>query len=347
MAANDLVLVTGASGFIAKHCIAELLKSGYRVRGSVRRPEAASEVTAAVAKLVEPAGRLEFIPLDLLSDAGWDEALRGCKYLMHVASPNPIAFPKDPDELIRPAREGTLRALRAAAAAGVARAAVTSTLFAVTGGHPPGWKEIYSEDDWADTESPRLTPYARSKTLAEHAAWDFAAQHPQLELVTVCPGFTAGPALDRDIAATTQAVKLMMDGKYPAVPRWGVAVADVRDVAAMHVAVLDAPVGAGQRFICAVDSMRLLDMSRTLAEHFPDYRRRLPTRELPNFLVRLAARFDRTLKNVSSELGEVARVSNEKAQRMLGFRFRSAEEALVSAAQSLIDLGLVQPPKRK
>jgi dihydroflavonol-4-reductase len=348
MAANDLVLVTGASGFLAKHCIAELLKKGYRVRGSLRRPEAAAEVTAAVAKLVDPAGRLEFATLDLNTDAGWHEELRGCKYLLHIASPFPLGVPKNRDEIVKTARDGTLRALRAAANNGVLRTVKTSSTLAIMNGHPRGWKQVYTEDDWSDADSPTIQPYPLSKTLAERAAWEFAAQDTSgMELSVICPGFILGPALDRDIGTSAEVIRMFLSGAYPAVPRTCTAIADVRDVAAGHVAAMESPAAAGKRFICASESLWLKEIGAILLKRFPEFRRALPTRELPDLVVRLIALFDPTLRAVVPDLGEKKAVANEKARRALGLQLRTAEEAIVGMAQSLIDLRLVTPPARK
>ncbi len=348
MSVGDRVVVTGASGFIAKHCIAELLKKGYRVRGTLRRPAAAPEVVAAVSKVVDPAGRLEFTTLDLTADAGWDDALRGCKFLMHLASPFPLAIPKNRDELIAPARDGTLRALAAASRAGMERTVLTSSTVAILSGIRPDGKEIFTERDWSDADSPSVYPYPLSKTLAERAAWDFVAQDPAARKISVvCPAMVWGPALDRDVGASAELILLFLRGAYPAVPRFGIAITDVRDVAAMHVAVMEAPNAVGERFICASESLWLKDISRILLQHFPEFRRRLPKWELPDFAVRAAAIFDATLRAVVPELGQARVASNDKAKAMLGFQFRTAEESIVAMARSLIDLGLVAPPARK
>jgi len=348
MASNDLVLVSGASGFIAKHCIAELLKKGYRVRGTLRRPEVAPEVVAAVSKVVDPAGRLEFATLDLTADAGWDDALRGCRFLMHVASPFPLKVPKDRDELIAPARDGAMRALGAAARAGVERTVLTSSVVAILSGPRRGPQEIFTERDWTDVDDPSVLPYPLSKALAERAAWDFAARDRSgMKLAVVCPSMVWGPALDHDVGSSAEVIKLFLRGAYPAVPRYGLSITDVRDVAAMHVAVMEAPNSAGERFICSSESLWLKDVARILVEHFPEFRSKIPMRVLPDFIVRLAAIFDATLRTTVQELGEARVASNEKARTMLGFRFRTAEEAVVAVARSLIELGLVAPPAQK
>ena len=341
----DRVLVTGASGFLAKHCIGALLARGYAVRGTLRRPEAAPEVTAAVGKLADPTGQLEFAPLDLTVDQGWDAAISGCRYLIHVASPFPLQVPKNRDALLPGAVGGTRRVLAAAARNGIQRTVLTSSTAAILAGHGDTRGRTFTEADWSDAASPSIQPYYLSKTLAERAAWDFARQDRSgMQIAVINPGLIFGPALDRDIGPSVEIIRLFLVGKYPALPRLDFAIVDVRDVAAMHVEALTAPQAAGERFICADAPMWLKDIGRVLYDRFPEYRRRLPTRELPDFVVRLGALFDATLKAAVPDLGKPLRVSNQKAQALLGFRFRPAKEAIVATAQSLIDLGLVTPP---
>lgn len=342
MANGDLVLVTGASGFLAKHCVAAALEEGYRVRGSVRRPEAADEVRSAVATVTDPGDRLDFVQLDLTSDDGWDDALAGCRYLMHVASPFPLQPPKQRDALVGPARDGTLRALRAAAKNGIARTVLTSSTAAIYQGHPRGPERTFTEDDWTVVDSPTTPGYPLSKTLAERAAWEFVAGDDSgMELTAINPSLILGPALDRDIGGSAEVIALAMSGKYPAVPRLDIALVDARDVAAMHVAALAHPDAAGERYICSTDSMWLMDICRMLHTHFPDFRKRLPKRELPNFVVKTAALFDRNLRAAAPDLGHRRPVSNDKARATFGIDFRPAEEAIVAMGQSLIDLGVV------
>lgn len=341
----DRVLVTGASGFLAKHCIAALLARGFDVRGTLRRPATAAEVVAAVAKLIDPAGRLDFVPLDLTKDQGWNEAAAGCRYLMHVASPFPLQVPKDPNELVTPAVGGTRRALAAAARAGVERAVLTSSVAAITSGHPDSPGRIYTEADWSDAASPTISPYSLSKTLAERAAWDFIAEDRSgMRLAVINPGLILGPALDRDIGGSADVIRMFLLGKYPALPRLQFSIVDARDVAAMHVDAMLAPKAAGERFVCAGEALWLKDIGRILVEGFPAFRRKLPTRELPDFVVRLVAIFDATLRAALPDLGNARPISNRKAREQLGFAFRPAEDAIVATAQSLIDLGLVTAP---
>ena len=342
MAAQDRVLVTGASGFLAKQCIAALIQKGYRVRGTLRRPEAASEVVAAVSTIADCSGSIEFTELDLNSDRRWDEAARGCRYLLHVASPFPLKVPDNPDELIAPARDGTRRALEAAARAGIERCVLTSSTVAIVSGHLPSQGKVYTEADWTDADSQTITPYPLSKTLAERAAWDFIANDKSgMTLVAINPGLILGPLLDRNSGSSVELISLLLKGAYPAVPRVHFSIADVRDVAAMHVAAMENPNAAGQRFVCATDAVWTKEISLILLKHFPAFRRKLPTREIPDFIVRIAALFDSRLKATIPELSASKDVSNEKASSLLDLKFRSSEQAIIATAQSLIDFDMV------
>ncbi|MBM3490296.1 MAG: NAD-dependent epimerase/dehydratase family protein [Alphaproteobacteria bacterium] len=341
MANGERVLVTGAGGFIAKHCVGELLRQGYRVRGTLRRPQAGAEVAAAVG--VADPGRLDFVMADLTADAGWDEAMRDCAYLMHVASPFPLGVPRSRQALLPAARDGTRRVLAAAARAGVRRTVLTSSIVAIYAVERPAG-HVYAEQDWSDTDRPTLPPYPLSKTLAERAAWEFAgADRSGMQLAVINPGFVLGPALDRDVGTSAEVIRLFLSSGYPAVPRLGYPVVDVRDLAIAHVAALQQAEAAGERFICTAETLWLIDFSRILMTEFPRLRRKLPKFELPDFAVRLAAVFDRRLRATLSDLGQSRRVSSAKAERLLGVRFRPAREAVVAMARSLIELGLVKP----
>lgn len=342
VATQDRVLVTGASGFLAKQCIAELIKKGYRVRGTLRRPEAAPEVVAAVSTVADCSGSIEFTEVELTSNRGWDEAARGCRYLLHVASPFPLKVPKDPNELIAPARDGTLRVLEAAARSGVERCVLTSSTVAIVSGHPQDQEKMYTESDWANVDSPAIMPYPLSKTLAERAAWDFIASDKSgMTLAAINPGLILGPLLDRNSGSSVELISLLLRGAYPAVPRVHFSIADVRDVAALHVAAMENPNAAGQRFICATEALWIKDISLVLLKHFPAYSRKLPTREIADFVVRIAALIDSRLKAAVPELSARKDVSNEKASSLLGFKFRTSEDAIVATAQSLIGFNMV------
>lgn len=335
------VLVTGISGFIGKHCAVALLNKGYRVRGTVRSLARADAVRATLAKHAMIDGRLDFAEADLSSDAGWDAALQGCAYVMHVASPFPIAQPKDRDALVGPARDGTLRVLRAASKAGIPRTVLTSSTVSIMYGPRKSGGAPLTEDDWTNPDAPDVTPYARSKTLAERAAWDFVkSEGSGMELAVVNPGLVLGPALDGDLSSSIEIIQLMLRGKYPAVPRVHIPVVDVRDVADLHVAAMTHPAAANQRFLCADSSQWFAETSRAIRAAIPEARK-MPTRELPNVVVRLMGLIDLRLRSIVPELGIERPISHAKAERLLGFRFRSASEAAVASAKSLIELKLV------
>lgn len=341
MAGDGLVLVTGISGFIGKHCAVALLNKGYRVRGTIRSLQRADAVRATLAKHAKTEGRLEFAEADLTSDKGWAAALQGCQYVLHVASPFPMSQPKDRDGLVGPAREGTLRVLKAAADAGVSRTVLTSSTVSIMFGAHARNGATLTEENWSDADDPQIRAYARSKTLAERAAWEFVKTSGRgMELAVINPGFVLGPALDADIGTSLEIIRMMLRGKYPAAPKLHFPIVDVRDVADMHVAAMTNPKAAGERFLCAERSMWVVEMARAIRSAIPEARK-VPTKEMPNFIVRVLGMVDPRLGSVLPELGLVRPISHAKADKVLGFRFRSAEEASAAAARSLIDLKLV------
>ena len=334
---SDLALVTGASGFIAKHIIKLALARGHRVRGTLRRPDAEASVRAAVG---EDGSRLTFATADLLRDEGWAEAVAGCHCVFHVASAFPLVAPRDRDALVPVAREGTLRVLRAAAAAHVERVILTSSCVAVWSGHRPDSERVFTEDDWSIVDSPDTDGYARSKTLAERAAWDFAAE-AGLPLTSINPSMVMGPPLDTDVESSAQMLLLFLRGRYPAVPRYGIEMVDVRDVAEAHLRAIERPGTAGRRFIVSSDAMTLREIGRLLGSRFPAFAGRMPRRTLPNVATRLLAPFNEGLRQVAADVGPAKRTSTRAAQDMLGMQFRPAEEAVSAMAERLIDWRLV------
>ena len=291
------VLVTGGSGFIAAHCVLQLLESGYRVRTTLRNPARESEVRAMLAAGgSDPGDRLSFVAAALESDAGWADAVSGCEYVLHVASPFPAGVPRHPDDLIVPARDGALRVLRAARAAGVKRVVLTSSFAAIGYGHPPD-SGPFDETWWSNVEG-AIPAYVKSKTLAERAAWDFVGGHGGLELSVVNPVFVLGPVLGPDLSASIEVIRRMMVGGMPGVPRLCFGVVDVRDVAALHLRAMTHPGAAGERFLCgAGDFVSLIEIARTLREALGAAR--VPTRELPDWLLRGAALFSRSVREIT------------------------------------------------
>ena len=338
---NDrTVLITGISGFIAKHCALEMLTAGYRVRGTVRSLEKSAEVRETLSKHVD-VSRLEFVPADLLSDGGWKNAVAGCEFVLHLASPFPTSQPKDAQVLIRPAVEGTLRVLRAASDAGVTRMVQTSSTVAVVYGHPRDRTAPFTEADWTQTDQPGVTPYAISKTLAEKAARDFIAQDRSgMWFSSVNPGFVLGQALDRDIGASANIIQMMLKGKYPGCPRLALPCVDVRDVARMHRQVLESDAPSGGRYLCVSGSLWLVDVARAIRAELGPVARKVPSRELPDWAVRMAALFDPTVRQIVHELGRDVQVDNTLTRRVLGTSFVPATAAAATMARSLVDLGL-------
>ena len=341
---TSTVLVTGGSGFIGGHCIAQLLAAGHQVRTTVRDLKREGEVRATLKEAgVEPGSRLSFAAADLMRDAGWADAVAGCDFVLHVASPFPAGTPKHEDELIIPAREGALRVLRASRDAGVKRVVLTSSFAAIGYGHPPE-KRQFTEADWTDPQRPGVGAYQKSKTLAERAAWDFIAREGGgLELSVVNPVGVFGPVLGPDFSSSILLLKQLLSGAMPACPRLFFGVVDVRDVADLHLRAMTHPEARGERFLAvAGDFLALIDIARILRAHLGDVARKVPQRELPDWLVRLAALVIPMVRQTLPELGKVKNGSNEKARRVLGWTPRSNEECLVATGESLQRLGLLR-----
>jgi nucleoside-diphosphate-sugar epimerase len=337
------VLVTGGSGFIGSHCILQLLAGGDEVRTTVRVLKRESDVRAMLRQGgADPGNRLSFFAADLENDAGWNEAVAGCDYVLHVASPLPPFVPKDENELIVPAREGALRVLRAARDAGVKRVVLTSSFAAIGYGHPPR-QQPFTEADWTNLNAGDILPYTKSKTLAERAAWDFIKREGgALELAVVNPVGVFGPVLGPDYSASIMLVQQLMDGGIPGCPRYYIGVVDVRDVADLHLRAMRDPAAKGERFLAtAGESLWLIEVAKVLRRRMGASARNAPTWELPNWLVRLWARRNPSLRGMATLLGRNMNATSEKATRLLGWRPRSSEEAIVATAQSLIRLGLI------
>ena len=342
MDAQQTVLVTGGSGFLGGWCLVELLAQGYAARTTVRDLAREPQVRANVASQVDAGDRLSVVAADLMSDEGWADACAGCDYVLHVASPFPPKQPKDPDELIVPARDGTLRVLRAGLAAGAKRIVVTSSVAAIRNtrrdGHAPD-REL-TEADWTDPDNPDLTPYTRSKTIAELAAWDYMrSQGAEDRLVTVQPGAIVGPVLGDDRSYSLQAVERMLAGRMPGLPRLGFSFIDVRDVAVLEVKAMTAPDAAGQRLIAAADFLWLKDVANILRERLGPDARKVPLRGVPDALVRVLARFDPELGSVVDALGQKTTYALQNTERRTGWSPRPVDETIVDCARSLLGSG--------
>ncbi len=342
------VLVTGGSGFIGSYCTLQLLAAGHEVRTTVRNLKREADVRTMLTEGgAEPDGRLSFRAADLENDAGWAEAVAGCEYVLHVASPFPPGVPGHEDELIVPAREGTLRVLRAARDAGVKRVVLTSSFAAIGYGHPPQ-AAPFDETSWTDPNGDDVTPYAKSKTLAERAAWEFMSREGgSLELSVVNPVGVFGPVLGPDYSTSILVVQRLMDGAVPGCPRLYFGVVDVRDVADLHVRAMTHPAARGERFLAvAGDFLAMRDIARVLKRRLGTAAKRVPTWQLPNWVVRLAARRDPAVKLILPELGKFKNATSEKARRLLAWTPRPSDEALVATAESLMRLGLLKGGRR-
>jgi dihydroflavonol-4-reductase len=337
-----LVLVTGASGFVANHVILKLLARGHQVRGTVRSTAKGDALKATLGKHDPRAAGIELVMADLSSDAGWADAVKGCEFVQHVASPFPAVHPRDENELIRPAREGALRVLKAAKAAGVKRVVMTSSMAAIAYGHGDGRAEVSDETMWSNPDGPDNTPYTKSKTLAERAAWDYVnGEGKGLELATVNPTGILGPALSADVSTSLEIPIRLMNGKTPGIPRLGFSLVDVRDVADCHIAAMENPKAAGERFLATDDFLWFTECAAILREAFPAYVNRIPRRNVPDWMLKVMAVFQPVYRQTVTELGRTRKASNRKAREVLGIQFRSSKEALVASAQSLIDLKVI------
>lgn len=342
--AGELVLVTGGSGFIGAHCILQLLAKGYQVRTTVRSSSREADVRAMLRQGgADPGDKLSFVTADLNSDAGWPEAVAGCAYVLHVASPFPPAAPKDENEIIIPARDGALRVLKAARDAGVKRVVLTSSFAAVGYGQPPQ-REPYTEANWTNPDGEDVRAYVKSKTLAERAAWDFIAREGgALELSVVNPVGVFGPVLGPDYSTSILLVQRLMDGAMPGCPRMSLGLVDVRDVADLHIRAMTDPAAKGERFLAvAGDHVWIKDIALVLKRRMGAAGAKVPIGELPNWLVRLVAMSDAAVAQIVPELGKYKNSTNEKARRLLGWAPRSNEEAVVATAESMLALGLLK-----
>ena len=338
------VLVTGGSGFIAGHAILQLLAAGHEVRTTVRSLKRTMDVRAKLNRS-RPASleRLSFAIADLERDGGWEDAVADCEYVLHMASPLPLAAPEHDDDVIVPAREGTLRVLRAARTVGVRRVVLTSSFAAIGYGHAPRTAP-FDETTWTNLQAPGLNAYVKSKTLAERAAWDFFSEADgTLELTVVNPVAILGPVLDDDLAASTTLVQRMLDGSLPGHPRLWFGIVDVRDVADLHLRAMTDPAANGQRFLAtAGDCVSMLEIATMLKTRLGASARKVPLRQVPDWLMRLAAMFNSTAKQGVSELGKVKNASSAKAHTLLGWTARSNEEAIIATAESLLSVGAVK-----
>lgn len=338
---SDRVLVTGISGFLGGHVALQLLAQGYTVRGSVRSLERAEKVRKTLAAHGADTSRLEFVALDLLSDKGWAEAMSGVRYLQHVASPFVLEMPKDKNDLIRPALEGTRRAVTAALTAGVERIVVTSSIAAIVYGHTD-YSKPFTTADWTNPDSPKVTAYPESKLRAEREAWAVADSFgARQRLTTINPGAILGPLLDDDVGTSGALVQRLLDGSMPAAPKMSFSIIDVRDVAAAQLAAMIAPEAGGKRHILSDREMTIFELATALRAALPQATARAPRFELPNWVVRLMGLFDPQIGSNTAELGHVRRVDGNSGRLLLARPTIPGPDAAVATAQSLIAQRLV------
>lgn len=349
---GDRVLVTGATGFIAQHCLLQLLEAGYRVRGTARTGGRTQEVSdvlrphLAIADQARLTDGFEVVAADLGADDGWSTAVAGCRYVLHVASPVPRTPPKHDDDVIIPARDGALRVLRAAHDAGVERVVMTSSTSAVIYGQDRD--RTFTEADWSNIHDRRIGAYDKSKTLAERAAWDFIASlapDDRMELVTINPGLVLGPLLSSDWGTSGEVIKKLLDRDVPAIPDINFAAVDVRDVATAHLTALTEPRAAGQRFLCAIENHSLRDIARILAEHLNGKGFKVPSGNLPAALMRVVALWDKTARLGLNDLGVPQHVDSTKIREMLDWSPRGLDEMVIAMADSMIEHGVVTPKR--
>lgn len=338
---HDTILVTGCTGFIAKHIVLRLVEGGAHVRGTLRDPARTGEIHHLLDAAGLPRERFEAVVADLERDEGWREAAQGCRFVLHTASPFPAAQPRDKFALVPPARNGAVRALTAAKEAGAQRVVMTSSVAAIFYGHGRDRSRLFTERDVSEVESPTISPYAVSKTEAEKAAWETLAGSAT-ELVTINPSLVFGPLLDAQLGTSASIVRMMMNGRFPLLPDIGFGVVDVRDVAAAHVAALQVPEARGRRFIVSAGGLSLLQISEVLAREFPDLARRLPRRTFPSWPIEMAARVSRRARMLAAELGAPKRLDAGPAKEVLGLRFHTPDEAVQALGKSLIRFDLVQ-----
>jgi len=340
MSGQGTVLVTGGSGFIGGWCVIGLLKQGYTVRATVRDLKSEAGVRASLAKAVDVGDRLSFYAANLMSDDGWDAAVEGCDYVLHVASPLGVAEPKDPNVLITPAREGAKRAVGAAIRHGVKRVVMTSSV-AATSLAPNGGDSVADETVWTDPTEPGVSAYSQSKTLAEKAAWDLiGTAGGKTSMATVNPALVLAPVLSNDYSESVQVVERLLNGRVPGLPRLGFNIVDARDVADLHIRAMTAPEAAGQRFIAAGQYAWMADIAAILRAKLGAEAAKVPTRKVPDFVLRVAAVFDKDLGAVVPGLGKRHDFTSAKAQSLLGWKPRSLEETVLDTARSLIAAGI-------
>lgn len=332
------VFVTGASGFLASHILLQLLADGYMVRGSVRTAAKGAHMRKVLEGHGADTSALSFVELDLMQDAGWAAAMEGVDYLLHTASPFVTTTPNNPDDIIKPALDGTRRALNAALNSGVKRIVLTSSMVAVCHGHDKSRTDPYGETEWTQPGGDDVNAYVLSKTLAEQEAWKIMERAGRRDDLTVInPGFILGPLLEQDIGTSGAVIKRMMDGDFPGMPRIYFSLVDVRDAAELHIRAMQDQTVFGRRVFSMGPSLPMVDIAKSLAASFPTYAKKIKPRQLPDFLVRLIGLFDGDVKTAAINLGRKHNMQVPLVEALLGRPLRSNDEAIRAMGQSLID----------
>jgi len=338
---QKIVLVTGGTGFVGIHCILQLLQKGYRVKTTVRSLKRQDEVINMLKNGgITDFSQLTFVEADLTNDANWDKAVDGCDYVLHVASPISLSIPKDENDMIRPAVDGALRVLKAARNGGVKRVVMTSNFGAIGYSHTDTTRVI-TEESWTDPNEPGLSAYNKSKVLAERAAWAFMANEGgNLELSVINPVGIFGPSLSPDLSSGFELLKRVLNGSMKRVPNMTLGIVDVRDVADLHIRAMTSPAAKGQRFLAiAGETITLPEIAQLINNKLGDKLKHISTKRIPDWIVRIAALFSPTAKNLVPMLSRYRTASNEKAKTLLGWKPRTNEEALLATASSLIEFG--------
>ncbi len=340
---NKNVLVTGITGFIGSHIAVQLLNAGYAVRGTMRNLDRKESILKILKENAPVSDNLEFVKGELTEPEDWNKAMEGIDYVMHVASPLPFDLKKDANDLIIPAKEGTLNVLRAANKHKVKRVVLTSSIAAIGHGHKEKIR-TYTEEDWTNLNGvvKDLPPYVQSKTIAESEAWKYINQpEVKTELVAINPGYVFGPLLEKDYSDSALIVKKIMAGEVPGLPKISFPLVDVRDVAEMHLWAMETPSAAGNRFICLNRSSSYQEIAKTLKDAFPELAEKIKTFELPDFIIRFYSLFDKDVKSITGELGRKRTFDNSRAVQMFNWKPRSNREAILSLGESMIRFGVV------
>jgi nucleoside-diphosphate-sugar epimerase len=333
------VLVTGISGFLGSHIAAEGLRRGYQIRGSIRDKSKKQQVDELFLK--QGFTQLpELAEANLLEEGGWAHAVAGCDGIMHVASPFILGLPAHENDLIRPAVEGVKNVLKAALENQVHRIVQTSSIAAIMYGHPAG-KIKFDENDWTRLDGSNVSPYTKSKTMAELEFWEIGKRHPELKLTSICPGFVTGPLLNSDAGTSVEVFVRMMKGEYPGVPRLGFAVVDVRDVAALHWDAYENTHAVSRRYPATSASVWFRDLAAMILDARPEFSSKVKTRQLPDWFMHIFSIFDKPVRMILPELGFCAEVSSKAAIRDLRFHPMGVGESVRDTVESILKMGIV------